>query len=95
MWIEIAPLDIVPAILPTMSPPIRRCGLKFQHLLALYKTYHVTSHTEVWIEILIHRTPDLAFIVTSHTEVWIEIDTNLFDWWVFDKSPPIRRCGLK
>ena len=36
--------------------------------------YYVTSHTEVWIEIInqshISRLP---IKVTSHTEVWIEI----------------------
>jgi len=33
----------------------------------------VTSHAEVWIEIIIGSIKNGLFVVTSHAEVWIEI----------------------
>ena len=38
-------------ILNIWSPPIRRCGLKFQIHLQKSQDHQVTSYTEVWIEI--------------------------------------------
>ena len=56
----------------------------------------VTSHTEVWIEIILDAEAYQEKLkVTSHTEVWIEIPIILDDKSNTGKSPPIRRCGLK
>ena len=56
-----------------MSPPTRRCGLKFLDAPYRKDVPWVTSYAEVWIEIdQIQTVPD-TLRVTSYAEVWIEI----------------------
>ena len=51
VWIEITlRLSVKKQI--KMSPPMRRCGLKFLIGQVLKANLTVTSHAEVWIEIL-------------------------------------------
>ena len=77
------------------SPPIRRCGLKLELVDLQYLLWLVTSHTEVWIEILSH--------VTINPCPHSHLPYGGVDWNIFSKfsppllllSPPIRRCGLK
>ena len=78
-----------------MSPPIRRCGLKYRSHLRLQAYLPVTSYTEVWIEIYCIISSVFSTPVTSYTEVWIEIQLQIQVAQAVRESPPIRRCGLK
>ena len=55
------------------SLPTRKCGLKYPSTPGLSLSNHVTSYTEVWIEIIIVIKSAQAEVVTSYTEVWVEI----------------------
>ena len=93
MWIEI-PIAI-PNAVTLLSPPIRRCGLKLNLYIPCLGYLHVTSYTEVWIEITTRLSRDHSR--QCHL-LYGGVDWNFAwkpcSWWLL-ASPPIRRCGLK
>ena len=77
-----------------MSPPTRRCGLKFTRVVLHELSHAVTSYAEVWIEICMSlldmmgkESPPTRRCGLKSAIKWM-VAANL-------KSPPTRRCGLK
>ena len=79
-----------------MSPPIRRCGLKYiVNIATTIKFIIVTSYTEVWIEI--HNFLSSIVLIFCHL-LYGGVDWNILNqcsYLSINQSPPIRRCGLK
>ena len=76
-----------------LSPPMRRCGLKFISLSIYSIHYKVTSHTEVWIEIVKVFSNSLS-VASSPTIRRCGFKYSPSGVWEDEvgTSPPMRRC---
>ena len=77
----------------TVSHLIEMCELKWW-LWSGAAVYRVTSHRDVWVEILYSVKVSTPFLVTSHRDVWVEICIRIASGsWLM--SHLIEMCELK